>query len=395
MTIDFMRWCDKWLGRPFCFLIWLISPLLHRKKRLLPGQLIPDVRRIVIIKFFGMGSLLLATPAVRALQNTYPRASFELITSSTHLPFVQTLHVFDRLHGIPLTGIRPFLGGLIKILIAPRPDISINLEYYTWFTIALQTLQRAKIRVGFAERQWLRLHLLDLPVYFNHYHHIKRIFGAVAEELGAPVNSYRLSPISLDPAHVTKAKQRLTKAGFQSEHPLIAIHIGASPLCRLRQWPLDRFQSLIHLLMKKTRARIVLVGGPDEREEAVDFTDGFKTSPRLFNLVGTLSIPETIAALQLSSLLITNDSGLLHWALAIDTPTVSFFGPETPELYGPDRRERHVVFYSGRYCSPCLTTTYAKVSDCHDNLCLQDILVDDVLDAVIKLLKQTTGNQRV
>ena len=390
-----MRWCDKWLGRPFGFLIWLISPLLHRNKRVLPGQLIPDIRRIVIIKFFGMGSLLLATPAFRALRETYPQASFELVTSSAHLPFVQTLHVFDRLHGISLTGIRPFLGGLIKLLITPRPDISINLEYYTWFTIALQTLQRAKIRVGYAERQWLRLHLLDLPVYFNHHRHIKQIFGAVAVELGAPVNSYRLSPIFLEPLHLIKAKQRLTKAALQSKHPLIAIHIGVSPLCRLRQWPLDRFQSLIHLLMKKTHARIVLVGGPDEKEEADEFFARFEASPGLINLVGALSIPETIAALQLSSLLITNDSGLLHWAIAIDTPTVSFFGPETPELYGPDNRERHIVFYTGRYCSPCLTTTYAKVSACQNNLCLQDIHVDDVFDAVIKLLKQTAGNHRV
>ena len=381
-----MRWCDKWLGRPFGVLIWLISPLLHRNKQVLPGQLIPDVRRIVVIKVFGMGSLLLATPAFRALRKTYPQASFELITSSTHIPFVQTLQVFDRFHGLSLTGILPFLGGLIKLLIAPRPDISINLEYYTWFTIALQTLQRARIRVGFAERQWLRLHLLDLPVYFNHHHHITRIFGAVAAELGAPVTSYQLSAITIQPTHIVKVKKTLNRMGHDPDHPLISVHIGASPLCRLRQWPLDRFYSLIQLLINKTDARIALVGGPDEKEEADEFFARFEAVERLINLVGKLSIPETIATLQLSSLLITNDSGLLHWAIAVNTATVSFFGPETPDLYGPENRERHVVFYSGRYCSPCLTTTYAKVSDCSNNLCLQDIRVPEVFDAVINRL---------
>ncbi|MEA1926881.1 MAG: glycosyltransferase family 9 protein, partial [Candidatus Auribacterota bacterium] len=127
-------------------------------------------------------------------------------------------------------------------------------------------------------------------------------------------------------------------------------------------------------------------GGPDEKEEADEFFVAFEGTPGLINLVGKLSIPETIATLQLSSLLITNDSGLLHWAIAIDTPTVSFFGPETPDLYGPEDRDRHIVFYSARYCSPCLTSTYAKVSYCSDNLCLRDISVPEVFDAVINIL---------
>ena len=148
-----MRWCDRWLGKPAAFLVWLLSPLLHRGLKNFPprsGDLIPDVQRIVIIKFFGMGSLLLATPAFRSLRKAYPDAVLEIITSASHRSFIETLNIFDRIHSISLAGPVKFFNSILKLLCGRGPTISINLEYYTWFTLALQTLLRSRVRVGFA-----------------------------------------------------------------------------------------------------------------------------------------------------------------------------------------------------------------------------------------------------
>jgi len=383
-----MRWCDRWLGKPFAFLVWLLSLFRRRYRSTESERVVPRVKRIVIIKIFGMGSLLLGTPAFRALREAYPGASLEIVSAAGHLPFLQSLRIFDHIHPIPLGGFLPFLRGIIKLLKTPRPDISINLEYYTWFTIALQTLQRARVRVGFAERQWLRLHLLDIPVYFNHHHHIIRIFGSVAEQLGAPVQSYELSPPFIQKEDTAATRKRLEEQGFNRDLAIVAFHIGASPLCPLRQWPLDRFRGLIDLFLTKTAAGIILIGGPDEKEEADAFCSDFRSERRLLNLVGKLSLGETMALLQQSAVLITNDSGPLHWAVALGKPTISFFGPETPDLYGPPPDPRHRVFYSRRYCSPCLTTTYAKTSACRNNLCLQDIGINEVFDAGQDILKR-------
>jgi ADP-heptose:LPS heptosyltransferase len=387
MKIDFMRWCDRWLGKPAALLVWLISPLLRATPRLQPGQPATGVQRIVVIKFFGMGSLLLGTPAFRALKETYPAASLEIITSEAHGSFIQTLGIFDRVHGVPLTAPWPFARGILRVLLAPRPDISINLEYYTWSVLALQTLQRSRVRAGFAEHQWLRRQLLDIPVYFNHRRHIRRIFGAVAEALGARVRSYDLSPLAISENDRETVRAALARSGYRFNRPLIAVHIGASPLCPLRQWPLDNFRRLLRTIIERTTATVVLAGGPEEKVEADLFSGYFAGEKRLLNLVGALSIPATIALLEKSSLLITNDSGLLHWAVAVNTPTISFFGPETPQLYGPPPEPRHRVFYSRRYCSPCMTTTHAKFSECRDNACLKDIGPDEVFEAVVGFLE--------
>ncbi len=388
MTFEFMRWCDRWLGKPASFLAWMLSPLLHRNSRFIPGQKVPYVRRIRVIKLFGMGSLLLATPALQALREAYPGTVFEIVTAKNHSPFIRSLGIFDRIYGISLAGIPELVRGVVRLLLSPRPDISINLEYYTWLALALQTIQRSRVRVGFAERQWLRRRLLDVPVHFNHRRHIRRIFGAVAEELGVRMASYELSSIDIGKADRESAREALSRSGFASDRPLIAVHIGASPLCPLRQWPLDRFRELLGLILNHTGAAIILTGGPEEKAEAQSFSDHFTGENRFRDLVGELSIPATIALLGMCSILITNDSGLLHWAVAVDTPTISFFGPETPQLYGPPEGPRHWVFYSGRYCSPCITTTRAKSSECRDNLCLKDIGVGEVFEAVQSLLDQ-------
>jgi ADP-heptose:LPS heptosyltransferase len=80
-------------------------------------------------------------------------------------------------------------------------------------------------------------------------------------------------------------------------------------------------------------------------------------------------------------LVITNDSGPLHLAVMMGTPTISFFGPESPVQYGP-RGEKHTVMYKGYYCSPCLHVYNEKNSSCEDNICLKDISVDEVFKMV-------------
>lgn len=72
-----------------------------------------------------------------------------------------------------------------------------------------------------------------------------------------------------------------------------------------------------------------------------------------------------------------NDSGPLHLGCAMDVPTVSFFGPETPRLYGP-LQGPHRVFFKELPCSPCLNIRNAKLSACEDNKRLKAISPEEV-----------------
>ena len=80
---------------------------------------------------------------------------------------------------------------------------------------------------------------------------------------------------------------------------------------------------------------------------------------QIVNLCGKLSIPQLVGLFSKSDFLITNDSGPLHIAVSVGLPTLSFFGPETPYLYGP-QGDQHYVFYSDIFCSPCLNIYNSK-----------------------------------
>ena len=67
--------------------------------------------------------------------------------------------------------------------------------------------------------------------------------------------------------------------------------------------------------------------------------------------------------------------------MALGIPTISFFGPETPSLYGPVSGE-YYVFYKNIYCSPCLNIYNTKNSDCKNNECLKLIKPGEVLELI-------------
>jgi len=111
-------------------------------------------------------------------------------------------------------------------------------------------------------------------------------------------------------------------------------------------------------------------------------------NPRCVDLTGyTRTIRELISIFHLASLLITNDGGPGHFAAMTPIPSIIFYGPETPALYGPLDGKAE-VFYAGLSCSPCLTAYNHRNSPCDgDNVCLKSIHPDDVLTKALEMLE--------
>jgi ADP-heptose:LPS heptosyltransferase len=101
----------------------------------------------------------------------------------------------------------------------------------------------------------------------------------------------------------------------------------------------------------------------------------------------TKTIRELMIIFHFSSLLITNDGGPGHFAAMTPIPSMIFYGPETPTLYG-SMNETAVNFYLNFSCSPCVTAYNHRKSPCDgDNLCLKNIKPDEVLAKAIKILE--------
>ena len=131
----------------------------------------------------------------------------------------------------------------------------------------------------------------------------------------------------------------------------------------------------------------MLIGSQDEREFVEGLRARLKAPDKAPNLAGKLKLDELIELLRQTELLITNDSGPLHLAELLRTKTVSFFGPETPALFGPLGNGQKVLF-RGINCSPCITVYNAKTVRCIRKVpeCVAGISPEEALVAVREVL---------
>jgi ADP-heptose:LPS heptosyltransferase len=127
---------------------------------------------------------------------------------------------------------------------------------------------------------------------------------------------------------------------------------------------------------------LLFVGGAGDFSYVNDVIAPFAGNDRVIALAGKTSLGELLGVMTHCDLFITNDSGPLHLAASLGIPTVSFFGPETPVLYGP-RGGDALIFHEELYCSPCLNVFNVKTAPCAgENSCLQAISVDAVFDGI-------------
>ncbi len=162
---------------------------------------------------------------------------------------------------------------------------------------------------------------------------------------------------------------------------IVCVNINAGEICHLRRWPQESYAELIHGLFDRFGVKTVLIGGSDDISYVDEFAKKLSNKIDFSNLCGKLSIKELIGLFSKSRLLITNDSGPLHIANIVSLPTVSFFGPETPYLYGP-LGPKNQVFYEDIFCSPCINIYNSKKSDCSDNICLKNIKPQTVIQTI-------------
>ncbi|WP_314978689.1 glycosyltransferase family 9 protein [Campylobacter rectus] len=132
----------------------------------------------------------------------------------------------------------------------------------------------------------------------------------------------------------------------------VGFQMGASTVSR--QWFLQRWQELAEIILERTDAVIVLTGSPAERAMTAQLDEELK-SLRVINAAGKLSLREAAALIARLDLLVTPDTGPLHVAAALKTPTIGLFAVASPVNSNPDFDENiHKFIKKPRTCSPCV-----------------------------------------
>jgi heptosyltransferase II len=165
--------------------------------------------------------------------------------------------------------------------------------------------------------------------------------------------------------------------------PVVAINAGAE-YGPAKRWPAERFAETAIKVSEFADARWLILGGAGDVETAGEIEARLRKAllddNAVINVAGKTTLLDLCALLRFCKLLLTNDTGPMHMAAAIGTPTVSIWGSTSPELTAP-LASNSVIIRQPVECSPCF------LRECPiDFRCMNRIQVSEVVDAVRKQL---------
>lgn len=378
---------DKFLGAICCA---LLQPLRWARLGRRPPEL-PGRHKVLCMKFWGIGSLQMLTPAARSLRANHPGAELVFLTLASNRQCAEGLGVFDRVLTLEVAGggwLRVFgrILALVRALRSERFTAVYDFEFFTRFSAVVGFLTGAPHRHGFASTLVWRggLHTHEVP--FNRYWHVARNFRVLAGvEDGLNVTASDLVPHRVTELDELRIEELLSAAGLAPGTEYAVLNPNAGTLSLERRWPAQMFADLAGRLLQEDALPVVLIGSGSEHEYTEGVLQLIETPApvRALNLAGAMTTGELAAVLRGAAIVLSNDSGPMHLAAALGAPTVGLFGPETPVMYGPIGL-RALALYRPPACSPCINVHDNKVASCIYGRpeCLVNLPVDEVLEAL-------------
>ncbi len=386
MTVDTQRRIDRFVGIPLCLAAALWTMLFEKLRPRIPET---TVRSICVMKFFGLGSIVLSGPFLRDLRQKYPEARIHYITFAHNAEALSFFPAVDEVSSISTaTGWR-FVRDTIRAIVrmrADQVDTVFDLEFFSKFSTLLGTLSGARRRVGFALPTLWRRWNLTASVPLDRSAHVSAMFRRQLDpSLETPHEAGTFPPITSRPNDRVSMTEKLGLANERG--PIIVVNINADAVSLERRWSPERFATVVAATAAaRPGATFFLSGTRTEHAYVEEMIARWELSGNVRNVAGVLSLGEFVALLEASDALLTCDSGPAHLASAVGTPVVALFGPESPAFYGP--LGESVTLYSGISCSPCLNIYAAKRFVCPYNArCMDLITVSDVADALRRVLE--------
>lgn len=310
------------------------------------GRPAADYRRMLVIKLFGLGNIVMLAPAVQALKSAFPRMEAELLTFAPNAGGAALYRrLFTRAHLLRYSAaMLPLDLGAFLLRRRGAYDLIFDAEQFirlaSMIALALGprvtaglptplcSKQRAyTVQVPYREDRPLAREYLDLALA------VARASGRTAEVPSS------LVPPDADVAAAARAEEllRTLPAGARR----IVVCVGGRPDALIKRYPRDSWSALLRRLLEaEPGVHLLFTGTRDEASEVAAVTAGL---PRSLDLSGKLSVPDLVEVLRRADAVLSNDTGTIHLAAAAGTRVVGFYGPTDPGVYGPFTPDRLIL----------------------------------------------------
>jgi heptosyltransferase I len=348
-------------------------------------------QRILIVRASAIGDVVFASALPAAIRRTHPDAHIAwLVEPGIHELLLADPNIDEVITWSKAEWLRLWKDGkrlalwrrvrqLRRELHARHFDIALDLQglmksgFITW-------LSGAPRRVGLGSKEGSQLLMTEVIPRDGEKARIGSEYQYLARQMGFDAGDF-LPTLTVNPAADAILLGKLAEHGLAPGGYAVFAPFTTRPQ---KHWFEDAWQALAAQLMAATGLTPVILGGPADTEAAARIA---ASDPRIVNLAGRTRLPEAVAAIAHSALLIGVDTGLTHMGTALARPTVAIFGSTCP--YQNTGRPTGSVIWLGLECSPCRRrpTCGGKFT------CLRDITPEMVLERAQAMLAAGKGQE--
>ena len=352
------------------------SLLASARSRGATGSTVPPpppehVGRILVIRPGGIGDAVLFYPMLEALRASWPGASLHVLAERRNAGLFKANDRVDKVFSYD-----EGLGTQLRAALAGPYDLVIDTEQYHYLSAVIAHMARARFSCGFDTRG--RGGLFSHRVHYDDQKYEVFSFLDLARTVTGRIHPFDPeAPFFPVRAELLAAAEKEYGVGRGSRSVVIQPGASITQKC----WEPEKFLELARWLGGRGY-RTVLVGGGTEQEAARRIAQGVPGGKAL-DLCGRIPLAMTAAVVSQCDLYVGSDTGVLHIAYGVGTPTVHLIGPGVLEKWAP-KGSRYQAISKKLPCSPCIRYNY--VPPCpYDTECMKMIGLDEVIEAVARV----------
>ncbi len=332
-----------------------------------------NVKKILIVKPRGIGDVVLSTIIIDSILNNFPNA---ILDFATEKPSNILLENDSRLNKIIIIKNKTVLQRIKFFFKIRKKKYDFVFDFYSTPTTAqLAFISGAKYRAGFPFRGRKYAYNILGPSRTDNIH---------AADLHLSFLKYiGLGVIQSNPQiFLAKTDLEFAKTFFNSVkiNNKIVVTFSPSGGWNSKKCPPEIFAKFIDIIKNNFNVEILLVWGPGDEEDVDEIINLAKT--KIIKAPNT-TISEMAALLKFSTIVVANDSGPMHIASVLGTPTISIHGPTNPELQGPYGNKHETILLNDINCIVC------NLLECPNNkICFKNISSELFLNTFQRLIKK-------
>jgi heptosyltransferase-2 len=341
------------------------------------------MNRIALFLPNWIGDVVMATPAVRAIRDAFPKAELLAVCKPYVADVLSGNPWFSKVILADKRGPRSQGSFAVAAKLRENPPDAAVLFPNSFRSALIAWLSGCRKIVGFARygRGFLLTHRLHAKTD-SHGRFVPSPaiddYNRLAQELGTAPPQYqiKLFTTATDEAAADAVWEKFRLAKYPR---VVALNAGAA-FGSAKHWSIDSFAQLARMLTQRKGYGVIVLCGPTERAMARQIAEASR-SPHTFSLHDMpLSLGLTKACVRRSDLLITTDSGPRHFAAAFERPVVTLFGPT--HIAWTETYYRKAVHLQKKVpCGPCQKRVCPL-----DHRCMRELTPSEVYEAAERLL---------